>query len=470
MVSVQNDSFSDTNAPEAFVMEGLQIPRVWTREAAINWALEHNNRIIDAHASLEQQTGRMWGMRARLLPRLSARANLSSRQESLIDRSPAELLVPADQQTAIAAQGYDGVIEVRQLLFDGMSAWSQYESGNASVEEALWMERDIILRVVNEVHQLYDQLLASSKAIAILGQALELRRQLLDLTRSRLQAGAAVEYEVLRAEAEFARAEGALAEGMANWKRAWQGFVEALQLPAEVARLSADLVELEGDFEAVKWNLDVNEALDQAMSKNRRIMASNLRLESATLAVRATRRTAWPRIEGFANYTNRSSFYSFDDNLDGFVVGVSATWDIFDGFARQGEVLARLGERRRAENDLRATKLTIEQTILTSYSVLESARVAMEAEERAVAFSQKGYEQALRLYEVGSLNFQDVIDAQVVWETSQLGLLDAITQFNNSVYQIRYLAAMPEGADASALTPDELARDAEVGILNPARF
>ena len=409
------------------------VPEVWTPEAALARALAANPDVQVALASVERQEGQRLQAAARLFPRVSVTGSIDQRAETLIDRDPR---VPAGVRNDVAEHSYSARFEGRQLLFDGLASWHQLRRMGLLKKKGVLDARDMYLRIASQVRQVYDAILLRQTVRETRRQAVSTLGQLAEVAQRRFAVGAISEYESLRAQTALRSAEADLAQADAELSRAQEMFCRLLYIPSPSEELK-----LEGDLELRPFGLAFDEAISRAYAERLDLKGAELQLEAAKLGQRIAIGDALPKIEGFVSYDYRSSYYDFDRQLDGWVVGLAGRWDFFDGGATRGSIRVQRAERRAAEIRLAEAQQTIGSQIRDLYSALEQAKTVMAAQETARDLGARSLREAQRLFEVGRLSTEDVLNAQIAYRQAQIAWLGAVFRHNTTVYQIDYAIA-----------------------------
>ena len=143
-----------------------------------------------------------------------------------------------------------------------------------------------------------------------------------------------------------------------------------------------------------------------------------------------------PKVEAFASYGARSSYYNSATQLSGWTYGVLGQWNLFEGGAARGRRMALRADRRGAETKLAETEQGIVSHLYELYQGLEQARVAMEAHGKSVSLSSRASRDARRQYDVGSANLEQVLQAGMTYRRAETRLNEAVYNYNSIVAQI----------------------------------
>jgi outer membrane protein TolC len=435
-------------APRASALPPVPSPlrdpdQVWTIEKALVRTLQANSDVQVALANVQRQDGLRLQTAAALLPRLGISGSLDRRAEGLIDRSAGEFSVPPILRTAVAGRAFDVRLGLRQNLFDGLSSWRQIQRMAVLKKKASVDARELFLRVASTVRQAYDAVLFRQTILGTRRDAVRDLAQLSEVARKRFTAGQISEFESLRAESALRSSEADLAQAEADLARAQEMLCRILNIdtPAQGLRLTGSLALLE-------YREPFLAALSRAQAGRLDLRSAELQLEAAQMANRAVLGGYLPRLEAFADYGRRSSYYDYNRHLEGWTVGITGRWDIFDGGQTAGAARAQRAERRIAEIRLAETQKTVGSQIRELFAGLDQQKTVMAAQASARDLAGRSRQEAQRLFEVGRVSTEQVLNTDIAFRQASLGYLAAVFTYNTTVYQLDYATANEAFLDA----------------------
>lgn len=419
--------------------------QIWTVERALARALQANADVQVALAMVQRQDGLRLQAVGLLLPRIGVSASLDKRDPSLIDRTAFELSSPPSVRTAVAERGLDVRFDARQTVFDGLSSWNQVRRMALLKKKASIDARDLFLRTAAQVRQAYDAALFRQMVVGTRREAVRDLGHLAEVAQKRLAAGDISEFESLRASSALRSAEADLAQAESDVARAQELLCRMLNIdkPAEGLRLT-------GATSPLNYVDTFAAALGRARSSRLDLRSSELQLEAARLAERAAGAGYLPKVDVFVDYVYRSSYYDYHRQLQGWTAGIAGRWDLFDGGQTVGAVRAQRADRRMAEIRLAEAQRVIGSQVRELFSALEQARTLMAAHASARDLGERSVREARRLYEVGRISLEQVLNAELGYRQSFVGWLGAVSTYNATVYQLDYATANEAFLDALA--------------------
>ena len=423
------DSASDLNA-------------IWTISNAIERALSVNPEIQRADALKARQRGLKVQVRSDLLPKMSLLGSANGRDEGLIDRNPDEFDQVPSEQTAITQDAYSGAVEFRQIVFDGLKRWNRYRQESLIYKGTEATSEDTKRKIVSFVKQAFDQLLYSISVVDIRKETVATFETILEIAQKKKAAGEVTDYEILRVRTELQSAVAELAESESNLIRAEQIFRRLLVLPQPVDS-QYDRVKLAGKLKELPFDLSFGKSLGLALEKRGDLQAARYRWEAAKKGVNAAHGEWLPMLEVYANYSIRSSYFDENRELEGWTIGAVGQWNIFDGFLRSGVIATQKAEAKEAQIRYQELEYGITSHIQELYAQIAQSRSVINFHRISMDLGNESLQQAERLYEVGQVGFEEVLDAQIILRRSQINLSRALFNYNSALAQIEYAIASP---------------------------
>jgi outer membrane protein len=237
-----------------------------------------------------------------------------------------------------------------------------------------------------------------------------------------------------------------------------------------------------GDLSGIK-TLDLETAKRIAVLDNPTMAAAQARVEQAGQRVRQAEAAYLPRVDvsGSASHVGLSDRdqktqlqlarifdprASIDMTEDRYTAGLTASWTLFDGFARKFTREAeRLGQMQLEEARNEAQRLLLTSVSTTYYN----AQLAMENRTIALAdeaFNQRQVRDAEVRLQVGTGALSDVLNFKVQVNAARSRLNQSFLEYRRLLIGLAALmgvpdAGLPEGLSLSPLAPE---MDTEMGV------
>ena len=302
--------------------------------------------------------------------------------------------------------------------------------------------RNVMLQIVSEVAQNYFLILQLDAENDLLQNTLETRRNNLDITSTRHEAGLVSQIDVLRAKTELSSIEVQLKNNS--------------QLRAEIelvlATLSGqDATEFRIPHTRIKYLPPAIMFLEKDSLAGLRpdLKAAKLFLESNEKLVRSQKKQLLPSfyLDGAYGYLSGESANLTGDSSENWVVGVSASLPIFQGGKKRSEIQLR-------KSELEETEELYNQQVLVSYQQVENAYARLKwvhdqllAQQEFVAAAIDAAQLTRERYRKGLVNYLDVVDAdRQVLEAEQLSVQLFGQELVGRVGLIRALGIAPDSS------------------------
>jgi outer membrane protein len=230
--------------------------------------------------------------------------------------------------------------------------------------------------------------------------------------------------------------------------------------------------------------LDLATAAKIAVAENPSLAAAQARVEQAREAVNQARSAYWPRLDLTASgshvklsETDHQSqlamyraFYgpsaTFDDPQDYYKAGLTASWVLFDGFARKfSEAVAAYGEQSSAAARDDAKRLLLQAVtgaFLSAQLSLENIAIA----KADASFNQRQLTEAKLRYDVGTGALSDVLNFQVKVNSADSNLIVAQRAYQTARIGLAALLGLPRSRlpEDMQLAPLQAVADADLGV------
>jgi len=293
----------------------------------------------------------------------------------------------------------------------------------------------------------YDLLLNRAK-IKVREQSVGVLQEELKTQQERLGAGLVSVLNVSRAEVALANEQPELIDAQTRLENSYLRLSQLLGIDprSRTEPLRFDAI---GELQYHSRRPDLNECLAHAEVMRPEIKALEFDVEIENQQLILDRSETRPRVEAFAGY----EVYSEQDPEvgpefnHGYIVGLNATWHIFDGFATRGRLQATRARRDAALHALEAQKRLIASDVRSAFLDLQQADRVLESETRNVQNADQSLEIAKGNLGAGLGTQLDVLQAA-----------SDVTQTRTTRLGAFYLhnVALARLARAAARSPEEL--------------
>jgi outer membrane protein len=350
-----------------------------TEDEVVALARKQNAEIAIAAKQVEAARGGVTEARAGFLPSVVSSGLVRKRERQEASR--------------LRSDDYDASLRVVQNLYTGGAITSQRAIARLIEEKRTLEYQAIVNRVSMDVRVAYYDVLLNRAKIRVREQSVGVLQEELKTQRERLSAGLVGALNVSRAEVALANEQPELIDAQTRLENS---YLRLSQLVGVDPRSSTEPMRFEptGQLQYHSRRPDLSECLAYADVTRPEIRAREIDVEIENHQLTLDRSESRPRVEAFAGY----EVYSESDPLvgpefnHGYIVGVNATWHIFDGFATRGRMQATSARRDAAVYALEAARRSVASDVRSAFLDLQQADRVLEAETRNVQNADESLE------------------------------------------------------------------------------
>lgn len=413
-------------------------------------AQARNPEIAIARKKIEAARGGQLEARAGYLPSVVSNG-LYRRRE----RAESSRLRPDDYSASVRA--------VENLYTGGAtsSADAIARLNRAKQEDELQVVSD---RVTMDVRLAFYELLLNREKIHLREQSVGVLRGELKSERERLSAGTVGPLDARRAEVALANEEPELIQAQTDLQNSYLHLSELCGLEASAP--NEQPFEISGTLEYEPRHPDLRAALARAVTDRPEIRSAQKDIAIEERQLELDRAASRPHVQAFTGY----EVYSERDPLvgpefnNGYVVGLNATWNLFDGYATRGRMDATRARRAAALLALKAAKLGIQSEVRSAFLDLQQADSVLAAQAKNIRTAGEALTFAQSNLAAGLGTQLDVLQASADVTRSQTTRLSAIYLHNAALARLDRATGI---SSAEAGLPNESAGGEQV--LDSAR-
>jgi outer membrane protein, heavy metal efflux system len=292
------------------------------------------------------------------------------------------------------------VISVSQPIVIGDRLRAAEDGANAQ-REASRAQFELIRReTVGEIAQLHAQLLAARQAEALYDELAEVGAQTLNIAKTRFDARAATESEVIRPQIELHQIELARARLMKQKSAAQQ------QLSLLLGGAVVDAERLSGEVAEQPEHLDLDTLSQFTRAAHPALIVADREIEAAAAQLKRIRAERVPDLEIQAGVG-----YHGDEDEEIYELGVGATLPLWDN--RQGDILSARFALMRARQQRHVIESDLLKRLIDAHADYESALAQLTVvRDQIVPAARRSFEQTQESYRGGHAAFLELLDAQ----------------------------------------------------------
>jgi len=283
--------------------------------------------------------------------------------------------------------------------------------------------REAVQQLVYAAQYAYNNVLLSQHLVEISNDAVRSARAHLDSVKQRQQGGIASDFDVLRAEVELSNFRAELIQNKNAINIATANLVKVMGVSQD-----SDFV-LSDQLEYVPSKVTVEQAVEAAYRNRPDLFSREFDIKYQKELLKIIRGQYWPAVSAY--YTNTWSKPDPHSMMEiewghAWQAGVMASLPIFDGFTREGEVIAQKARVKQAQVNLIDAEETALFELTKAQLSIENAKEFVESQRLNLTRAKEGLRLAEVGYKEGTNTQVEMIDAQAALTTARVNYYQAI--------------------------------------------
>jgi outer membrane protein TolC len=288
----------------------------------------------------------------------------------------------------------------------------------------------------------FNELLLNRAKVRVHEDSVQVFEQELKGEQENFSAGIVGKLNVQRAEVAVANERPELFNAQTDLKNSYLRLSELLGTDLAPGA-QAPPFEISGQLEYRPNNPDLNDCLVRA-DANRGIIKSktkDVEIEDRQYVLdRSETRPHVRAFSGYEIYSERDPDVGPEFNYGG-VIGINATWNIFDGFATRGRMQATRARREAAVQALAAARRSVASEVRSAFFDLQQADRVLESETKNLQTADEALDAARGNFAAGLGTQLDVLQAAVDVTRTRTTRLSAIYLHNVALARLTHACA-----------------------------
>ena len=401
-------------------------PDSLTMEQAVQLTLSSHPAVTRALMGVTAAEARVEAGRSAYYPEISV-----SSAYSRIGPVPSIEMANRPDMKIYPENSYDVHLGLRQTLYDFGRTSASVEAARSGRQAALDNVEQVRSYLAYRTMSVFNSILILRRSVAVVDEQVEALNQHLEVTRKRVQAGSATDFDALTTQVRIAAAR--------NEKIDAANSLEAQEiLLRQLAGLPADRrVLLKGDFSGVTVALGPDSLLSAAFRQRPEMAVSRDAENSASTRLRLSSLGKKPSLALSVTSGLKNGFApELDEMKANFYAGLQLEAPILDGHRTHSQVLeaeANLLAAKASTQDLRRQIVAdVEQATaaaMASMQKIDNTELLVRQAEEAVSVARTRYQ-------AGVATNLDVLDAQTTLTQAKLNHLRALYDYAASLIAV----------------------------------
>jgi outer membrane protein len=310
-------------------------------------------------------------------------------------------------------------------LFDGGSRKYAIEAAKEKVlavrQNLVSVEQDVLLQAV----QAYMDVRREAETVTLRRNNVRVIKEELRAAQDRFDVGEVTKTDVALAEArlaastaQLAAAEGSLEQARARYRQAVGVSAGSLSTPPQLPKLPASLA----DAQAI------------ALRNHPAMKEQQHNIKSTEFSVSATEAATGPKVT-LSGSLGVSDTYETSFTRDG-QVKLGATGSLYSGGNIPSVIRKAKAQLSAQKSGLHVTRAAIEQSVATSYALLEMTRASRQATQEQIRAAQVAFDGVREEATLGARTTLDVLNAEQELLNARADLIGAVADEQIAAYRV----------------------------------
>jgi outer membrane protein TolC len=401
---------------------------IYTIEQAVAVAEEHNPDILIARKKVQGARGGLIEARSGFLPSVTSNGLYDKRQQQ--------------SQSQLRQEDYNATLEVQQNLYTGGQVTSQRAIAQLNIQKQNYELQETASQVAMNVRIAFNELLLNRAKVRVRQDSVRVLDEDLKSQQQSFSAGIVSNLNVQRAEVALANERPELFNAETQLKGSYLRLGDLFGTEVN-ARGETAPFEVSGELQYEADHPDLTDCLARADANRAVIKARQKDVEIEDQQYILDRSALRPHVRAFSGYevySERDPSVGPEFNYGG-VVGINATWDIFDGYATKGRMQATRARREAAVQALGAARRAVASEVRSVFFDLQQAERVLETETNNVQAADESLDIAKSNFAAGLGTQLDILQAASDVTRTRTTRLSAIYLHNVALARLAHACA-----------------------------
>jgi outer membrane protein len=430
-------------------------PLTYTIDQGVALADSQNPDILIARKKLEAAKGGLIEARSGYLPSVISSGFADKRQ--------------TQTSSDLREEDYNASIRALENVYTGGAVPNQVAIATLTIEKQQCALEEVRNKVAMDVRiGFYDVLLNRAK-VRVRENSVRVLNEELKTQEQRLNAGIVGTLNVQRAQVALANEQPELANAKTELNNSYLRLGELFGTDYRTQAAQSGF-EVAGQLQYAALHPDLNECLGRADANRPDIKARQIDVEIEDRQYLVDRSELRPHVQLFSGY---EVYSERDPNVGpefnhGYLVGVNATWHLFDGFATKGRMQATRARREAAVQALEAARRSIASEVRSAFLDLQQADNVLQSETKNVQTADESLEITKSNLAAGLGTQLDILQAAADVTRTRTTRLSAIYLHNVALARLaRACGSTPQALDFASNRLNKRNEQRAVDVARP---
>jgi outer membrane protein len=413
----------------------LAQPPTYTIDQGVALADSENPDILIAQKKLEAVRGGLLEARSGYWPSVISSGFADKRQ--------------TQNNTDLRENDYNASVRALENVYTGGAVTNQVAIAKLMIEKQQCDLEEVRNKVAMDVRVAFYDVLLNRAKVRLRENSVRVLDEELHSQEERLKAGIVGTLNVRRAQVALANEQPELANAKTDLTNSYLRLGELFGIDYRT-QTDQSPFEVAGQLQYAALHPDLNECLGRADANRCEIKARQLDVEIEDRQYLVDRSELRPHVQLFSGY---EVYSERDPNVGpefnhGYLVGVNATWHLFDGFATKGRMQATHARREAAAQALDAARRGVASEVRSAFLDLEQAENVLQSETKNVQTADESLEITKSNLAAGLGTQLDILQAAADVTRTRTTRLSAIYLHNVALARLaRACGSTPQALD-----------------------
>lgn len=404
-----------------FISKVGKAQSILTVEQAVDLALKNNFDIQLSKNEMQQTANNNSLGNAGMLPTLTLNASGSTANNATKQEFSNGLIV---DKGGVKSQNISTGAYLSWTVFDGLKMFATHQRLKEMEAMGAINMKLKIENVLVEVMNCYYAIVKQKQVISGLKASIVVSEERLKIAQKKLEIGVADKTEVLQAKLDLSMQQTSLIKQLRLLNESKQNLNQLMVVALEQDFDVSDEIPLLNQFK-------YDELKTSITNKNSDLLLSQKSTSIAKYSIQETKATYLPKVNLNANYIftrneNQAGFSLLNQNL-GLNLGVTASWNIFNGFVTANNVKNAKLNLAYTTLQYESVKTQTQLNLLKAFKKHEEDLVILELEQANIVLAKENLDIVLERFKLGQSTSIELKVAQQSYE-------DAINNFADARY------------------------------------
>jgi outer membrane protein TolC len=337
--------------------------------------------------------------------------------------------------SSTANQTWQVTLTASQLIYDGGATIASTRAARINEDQAYYTLRDTIDTVVQTVRTQFYQILLDKALVQVQEESVNLLQSQLEDQKSRYEAGTVPQFNVLQAEGTLENQIPQLIAAQNNYRISALTLARTLGIPADRQYVTDNPLPVAGELTFDPIQYDLGSALIAARANRPFLKAQRSTILASVENITVQAAGYKPTISADVGLEQESNptTNNLTRTLQGWFLGLSGSWNIFDGFLTYGRVKEARAQLEQAKITYDDSVRQVELEVATAVSNLRQAAQTVDSAQTGVNVNLEALRLSDERLAAGTGTQLDVLTAQQALTTARSNLVQAEFSYVSAV-------------------------------------